>query len=292
MVIACNGQGPTSIEIAPGVMMPYVNLGGVASEPSNYTDFIMSGGVGLDTALTYTDAIQNQVAETVKLAIQNGKKREDIFITTKIPCCHDAPGLAKHMCASPESNVSAADAIDIDIGILGAVDLILLHWPCTTLEGNVATYKALENALAAGKTRAIGVSNFNASMLQALIPLINVKPAVNQCSHAVGSHNATHEPELGGDDMTATFCKANGISYSAYSPLGGLSGIDIFNNPTVIQIGKGHNVSSAQVALRWLVQQNISIVTAADKHEYIVEDMDLFSFQLTKTEMSQLADIK
>lgn len=89
--------------------------------------------------------------------------------------------------------------------------------------------------------------------------------------------------------MQVAFCQAHGISYSAYSPLGGLDGIDVFNDPTVKAIGKAHGVSAAQVALRWLVQQNITVVTAANNLEYIKEDIDLFSFSLTATEMQTLA---
>ena len=63
----------------------------------------------------------------------------------------------------------------------------------------------------------------------------------------------------------------------------------MFDDPTVIAIGKAHGVSAAQVALRWLVQQNITVVTAADKLEYIKEDIDLFSFSLTEMEMQTLA---
>lgn len=88
------------------------------------------------------------------------------------------------------------------------------------------------------------------------------------------------------------FCQKNGISYSAYSPLGGLTGTDIFKDPTVIAIGKSHKRSAAQVALRWLVQQKISIVTAADTAEYCSEDMDLFDFELTAAEMATLGAIK
>lgn len=80
--------------------------------------------------------------------------------------------------------------------------------------------------------------------------------------------------------------------YSAYSPLGGLSGLDIFKNPTVIRIADRHNVSAAQVALKWLVQRNITIVTAADNSEYISEDMDLFSWgELSAEEMATLAAV-
>jgi len=77
---------------------------------------------------------------------------------------------------------------------------------------------------------------------------------MNQCGHSIGAHNSTHAPQ-GGDDNTAEFCQKNNISYSAYSPLGGLSGIDVLKDPTVISIGKAHGRSAAQVALRWLIQK-------------------------------------
>lgn len=66
----------------------------------------------------------------------------------------------------------------------------------------------------------------------------------------------------------------------------------MFKDPTVIAIGKAHSVSPAQVALKWLVQQNITVVTAADNAAYIQEDIDLFSFELTAVEMATLAAIK
>lgn len=71
-----------------------------------------------------------------------------------------------------------------------------------------------------------------------------------------------------------------------------MTGTDVFKDPTVIAIGKAHSVSPAQVALKWLVQQNITVVTAADNAAYIQEDIDLFSFELTAVEMATLAAIK
>lgn len=65
--------------------------------------------------------------------------------------------------------------------------------------------------------------------------------------------------------------------------------MDVMHNPTVIGIGKAHNVSAAQVALRWLVQQNISFVTAANNPAYQQEDMDVFGFELSEQEMASLA---
>eukprot|EP00040_Diaphanoeca_grandis_P014767 m.75023 g.75023 ORF g.75023 m.75023 type:complete len:319 (+) comp24727_c0_seq1:163-1119(+) len=288
--------GTKTILIAPGVEMPFVNIGGVSGAPSNYSDYLHSGGSGLDTALTYGDAIQKQVGIAVRSAVADGIPRKDIFVTTKVPCCS---GFIQHcgsncdLCYNREFHQPIEKDIATDLAFLGSVDLMLLHWPCATVAETVTVYQGLEKALltSGGKIRAIGVSNFNASFLKEFLPLVNITPAVNQCSHSVGGHNATHDPSEGGDDTTAEFCKQHGISYSAWSPLGGLEGKDVFKNPTVIKIAQAHGVSGAQVALKWLVQQNISVVTAADKHDYILEDLDLFSFELTQSEMVTLAAI-
>jgi 2,5-diketo-D-gluconate reductase A len=274
------------VEIAPGVNMPFINLGGVLRRPSNYSSWLELGGRGLDTALTYGDEIQHDVADALKTT---KVPREDIFVTAKIPCLPCSS--SKHCGEAGESN--AAQDILKDIAILGKpVNLILLHWPCDTLDETVAFYQQLEAALARGDTRAIGVSNFNHSMLEALISRTKVKPAVNQCGHSIGAHDKMHNPMYGGDDPTVRYCQDHGISYSAYSPLGGLTGTDIWKNPTVQAIAKAHGgISPAQVALRFLVQQNITVVTAAMNPAYQREDMDVFSFSLTEAEMVELAGL-
>eukprot|EP00729_Bicosta_minor_P004917 gene4917-10532_t len=141
----------------------------------------------------------------------------------------------------------------------------------------------MERALRQGLTKAIGVSNFGVDLLKQLIAdkRTTIVPAANQCNHAIS----------GGDDGTFDFCKKQGISYSAFSPLEGLSGKDVFKIPQVIAIGKAHNVSAAQVALKWVVQQNITAVTAASNPVYISEDISLWGFELTAEEMQTLAAI-
>ena len=102
---------------------------------------------------------------------------------------------------------------------------MLLHWPCNTLEETVATYKQMETMLAQKKARAIGVSNFAADfMKQFLSSDIKVKPAVNQCGFSIGAHNIS---KLGRNDETRAYCQSQGIAYQAYSPLGGLSDVDV-----------------------------------------------------------------
>lgn len=291
--VGCVTANPESIRLNTGAEMPYVNLGGTsqAVKPgnhySNYSEFLRQGGRGIDTALTYTDPINIQISKAIKA--HSEIPREDIFVTTKIPCC---PSRA---CNMPEYNGTIAQNMAKNNELLGLeyTDLTLLHHPCGDQQNTIDRYIELQTAMSAGHTKAIGVSNFGASLLEALLadPRTTVIPAVNQCNHAIGNHNATHKPQTGGDDRTVQFCKDHNISYSAYSPLEGLSGQDVFTIPQVIDVAKAHNVSAAQVALRWLVQQDITVVTAAHNKTYIGEDIDVFSFSLTEAEMQLLADI-
>ena len=77
----------------------------------------------------------------------------------------------------------------------------------------------------------------------------------------------------------------------ADSPLEGLAGGSVMKLPEVIAIGRAHSVTAAQVAFRWLIQQNITAVTAAHVPEYITEDLDVFSFELSANEMARLSAI-
>merc|ERR1711904_611570 len=118
--------------------------------------------------------------------------------------------------------------------------------------------------------------------IAALVKKVTVMPAVNQCGFSIGGHNdAVH----GSDLETLKHCQDLGITYSAYSPLGGLSGIDVLKDPDVMAIAAAHNKSTAEIALRWVVQQGVVAVTASDKESHDKVDLDIFSFHLTEAEM-------
>ena len=98
------------------------------------------------------------------------------------------------------------------------------------------------------------------------------------------------------DDATATHCEQRGIVYEAYSPLcGGANGSScqhgsVLTIPLVRQIAISHGVSSAQVALKWVVQQGRPLTTAVWRRDFMVADLDLWSWgNLTSREMSQLS---
>eukprot|EP00928_Gymnodinium_smaydae_P055312 TRINITY_DN38898_c0_g1_i1.p1 TRINITY_DN38898_c0_g1~~TRINITY_DN38898_c0_g1_i1.p1 ORF type:complete len:342 (-),score=28.94 TRINITY_DN38898_c0_g1_i1:178-1128(-) len=279
---------PASVEVAPGVHMPFVNLGGVHSHPSNYSAWLELGGTGLDTAMMYGDDVQVQVGD----AIATSKlPRDKLFVTSKVPCC---PAHMVKWCewyGSQYEQLSPFMRAKIDARLLGVdvIDLVLLHWPCSTLNETIEAYRSLEEFALAGKARAIGISNFNATMIDALYASgLRVPPAVNQCGFSIGNHNNT---AYGRDFGTVAKCKERGITYSAYSPLGGLSGVDVIGNPSVKAIGERYGKSSAQVALRWVTQQGVVAVTASDKVSHLKTDLEVFDFTLSDDEMETLRGI-
>merc|ERR1712094_26462 len=111
-------------------------------------------------------------------------------------------------------------------------------------------------------------------------------PAVNQCGFSVGNHNAS---TFGRDMQTLAKCKEKGITYSAYSPLGGLSGVNVLGNPVVKAVGAAHNKSTAQVALRWVTQQGVVAVTASEAVSHLQTALDSFDFTLSDAEMARLS---
>ena len=89
-------------------------------------------------------------------------------------------------------------------------------------------------------------------------------------------------------DTVVSFCKAAGITYSAYSPLGGVTKYDVLHDPVATAIGAAHNRSSAQVALRYLTQRGIPLITASDKEAHVASDLASFELTLSDGEMAAL----
>ena len=244
--IALAAVAPT-VEIAPGVHMPMVvdgyDNGKQTNETTNYTAWFALGGRGVDTAWSYF----NQKAVGASLRSQKLVPRSDIFLQTKIECM-----------GSVESTVNAGE---LDLQQLGEsyVDLLLIHAPylgwgepysnCskgpTGKAARQDTWRGMEALLKAGKTRAIGVSNFNAEELAEVLEVATVPPAVNQAAFSVGR----------ADDATIEFQArlSPPMAYQAYSPLGGLdwdpSAPSVLTVPAVHAIAAAINRTAAQVAV-------------------------------------------
>eukprot|EP00037_Helgoeca_nana_P032554 m.414365 g.414365 ORF g.414365 m.414365 type:complete len:378 (+) comp29331_c0_seq1:36-1169(+) len=261
------------VEIAPGVLMPRVNLGTCCgSDPSvGLQPWLDVGGVGIDTAWDYND--QPAIASVLAKA---AVKRSKLFITTKIPG-------TSVIC----NNVSTANVmryITDDLTQLNTsfADLILLHEPCAGNASSTAKiWQTLEHALTQNLTRSIGVSNFALNDLVLLNKTARVKPSVNQCQMPPG-------PLL--DPQGFAYCQKNGILYESYGAMKGCR----FNDTTMLKMAATHNVSVSQVCLRWVLQMGAVVAVgtgtnASTTRGYAAENLNLFTFNLTQHEMDYIS---
>jgi hypothetical protein len=199
------------IELAPGVRMPQLSLGGVRSQQSAYSTWLALGGRGVDTAMVYGDEVNSRVGSAIRAS---GLPRAKIFVTSKLPpCCMDPSarmswrctacrwfdyspswcwpcGMQRHMCnwLEPDGTRPRAHVIDAHLRMLGvqSVDLMLLHWPCDAPAATIRSYHALEELQLSGHARTIGLSNANASLLEALLPsALRVRPVATSTARTV-----------------------------------------------------------------------------------------------------------
>lgn len=188
--------------------------------------------------------------------------REDLFVTTKIW------NTAQRIGDIEDSFNRSLERLGLDY-----VDLYLIHWPVPGCFGN--TWKAMEKLQEEGKVKSIGVSNFSIQDLELLKTVSDVVPAVNQ----VEFHPFFNHPEL------KAYCQENGIALQAYAPLARGA---YLNSPLMIEIGKNHQKSPAQVGLRWLVQQGIGVIPKSVHEERLAENSQIFDFVLSDEEMAAI----
>ncbi|CAK0842222.1 unnamed protein product [Prorocentrum cordatum] len=255
---------PTA-EVAPGVSMPVMSIGTGGLESRAATEIVSNwlslGGEGIDTAKVYRD--QDVVAKAIKDA---GVDRKKLFITSKVPGC---------------MNVRAN--VEDDLQQLGTdyIDLLLIHFPQPFFMCRDA-WAVLEDFHSKGILRAIGVSNFKKTDLESLLKNATVVPAVNQIQHNVFHH----------DDETIAFARAHNITIEAYSPLGRSNSSEVTGSPVVRAVADNHNVTSFQVALRWILQHGhlLTFQSTSTAHQSV--DADVFDFELTSEEMERLDQLQ
>lgn len=215
----------------------------------------------IDTATAY----QNE--EAVGRAIKkSGLKREDLFITSKL-------------WVSDFTYERAQRGIDASLKRLGLdyMDLYLLHQPYGDTMG---AWRALEEAYHAGKIRAIGVSNFYADQLKNLELTMSVQPAVNQIE-VNPWYQQTDE---------VNFNQHEQVRVEAWAPFAE-GKHDIFNQPTIQAIAEAHHKTTGQVILRWLLQRGITVIPKSVHPERMAENMAVFDFELSTSEMATLASL-
>ena len=211
----------------------------------------------IDTAAMYGN--EREIGSALR---QADVPREDVFVTTKV--WNSDQGYERTLAAFSRSRARLG---------LEYVDLYLVHWPQPGLTGE--TWRALEELLSSGQTRAIGVCNFVPRNFEELFATANVPPAVDQFEF----HPGMQRPDV------TRYCREKGITMQAWSPLmrGGVSRV-----PALAAIGERHGKSPAQVALRWILQKDITTIPKSVHEDRIVENADVFDFELSADEMAEI----
>ena len=243
-----------------GVKMPMAGIGTFLLTPdeaeSSVLGALKNGYRLVDTANAYVN--EKAVGRAMK---KSGVPREQIFLETKLwPSFYEQ-----------------ADAVEKTLERLDTdyIDLLLIHQPA----GNyTAGYRQMEAAYKAGKVRAIGLSNFNKAQMEEILGICEVRPTVLQTE----LHPYHQEKEL------KAFLKENGIVAQSWYPLGH-GDKALLEEPLFAELGKKYGKSSAQVILRWHIQDGNIVIPCYKNTTHIQANFDLFDFALTDEEMDKIA---
>lgn len=257
----------STITLNNGIEMPRVGLGVFRVENSSelvnaVKVAIKNGYRSIDGAAIYgnEEAMGEGIREGIK---ESGISREDLFITSKV----------WNADLGYESTIAAYEAslkrLDVDY-----LDLYLIHWP---VEGKYKeAWRALEYLYKEGRVKAIGVSNFQVHHLQDLLKDAEIKPVINQIElHPYLSQEKVRE-----------FCKENDIQVEAWSPL--MAGNGLLENDILKEIAKKYNKTTAQVVLRWDLQNQVITIPKSTNEGRLVENIDIFGFNLSNDDMDRI----
>ena len=251
---------------AKAAKIPAIGFG--TSQLGDCTDVVAKalelGYRHIDTAWKYGS--EKGVGKGIKAS---GVPREEIFLTTKVS--HEylrAADFAKSVEESLEN-------LQVDY-----VDMLHVHWPTIDNIPLEETMGALAKAKREGKTRHIGVANFNIAL---------VEEAMRVCPEPLSTLQAEYHPYLDQSKVLAA-CRKWGIVFTAYCPL---ARGRLFSDPVLGEIATKKGKTVAQVALRWLMQQgNIAAIPRSANPKHMAESLQVFDFELTQEEMARIFALK
>jgi 2,5-diketo-D-gluconate reductase A len=244
--------------LADGTVMPLLGLG-VWQVPDG-PECVSAVRWALELGYRHIDTAQayGNEASVGRALRESGVPRDEVFITTKFYPARTEP---------LREAASSLERLGVD-----DVDLYLIHWPAG---GPTWAWPDMERAQAEGYARSIGVSNFDADELDALMAVASTAPVVNQ----VQFNPFTYREGL------LHACERRNIALEAYSPLG--TGAHL-RDPTVRAIADRHDRTPAQVLLRWCVQRGVPVVGKSTHRERIEENAAIFDFTLSDADVAEL----
>lgn len=257
-------------ELANGVRIPCVGFGTWTLPNNESTVDIIKTAIDcgyrhIDTAFYYKN--EQAVGKAIK---ECGLKRSELFITGKLD--NSDHGYEKTM---KEFEITMNN-LNLDY-----LDLYLIHWPIphncrdNWQELNRGTWKAFEELYKKGKIRAIGVSNFLEHHIKALLDNAAVAPMVDQLE----LHPGYMQTDI------VNYCREHKIIVEAWCPL--IRGK--FDHPLLHELAASYNKTPAQIVLRWSIQQGFIPLPKSQKRERMLENADIFDFELSDKDIEQMS---
>jgi diketogulonate reductase-like aldo/keto reductase len=264
---AQENNGVPMLKLNSGIEMPQFGLG---TFTASNEDCKMACLVALERGYRHIDTAhaygnENGVGAAVK---ESGIPREEIWITSKLWPSEYGEGIT-------------SEAIDKMLARLQMdyIDLLYVHQPVGDFIG---AWKDMEKAVAAGKVRALGISNFDDSkeVFHAIVDNMKIMPAVMQIEcHPYAQRNDIREQ-----------VKPYDIAIECWYPLGhGDKGL--LSDPVIAKIAEAHNKTIVQTIIRWHIQEGLSVIPGSTNSNHIKENMDVFDFQLTNEEMETMRSL-
>ncbi len=247
----------TDLTLNDGRTMPQLGMG-TWQIPDSQVAAIVRNGLDIGFRLVDTAAIYEN-----ERGVGDGYKGSDAFLTTKL--WNDRQG-------------DPAAAMEESLALLGldAVDLYLMHWPAPGQGQYVEAWKAMVALRDAGKTRSIGVSNFEPAHLDAIVAATGVTPVVNQ----IELHPNFQQREA------RAYHEAHGIVTQSWSPLG--QGKTLLTDERITDIAAKHGRSAAQVILAWHLALGLSVIPKASDAEHLTDNFAALDLTLDDEDMAAI----
>lgn len=252
--------------LSNGVELPMIGYGTFQIQDAAQCEQCVSEALEAGYRLIDTAASYGNEAAIGAALRGSGLPRAELFLTTKL-WVQDA------------SYAGAKKAIEVSRKKLGvdSIDLYLIHQP---MGDYIGAYRAMEEACAAGKLRAIGVCNCYPHVLADICETVEIRPAVNQ----VELHPFFQQ------ESALALMREYGVHPEAWGPFAeGKYGI--FTHPVLSEIGRKYGKSAAQVALRWNVQRGVTVIPKSVHKERMEQNLDIWDFQLSGEDMAQIAKL-
>ena len=289
-----------TLKFKNGDKMPAIGLGTWKSDKGKVGEAVKialnNGYRHVDCAATYGN--EAEIGNAFNEIFKEGKvKREDVWVTSKL---WNDSHKKEHVIPALKQTLK-----DLQLDYL---DLYLMHWPVAFKHGVsfpskdedylsleevplIETWNAMIEAKKQGLVKHIGVSNFSSKKLDDLMSKTNEVPEMNQ----VELHPFLPQPEL------LQFCKENNIHCTAYSPLGSgdrsaqMKAEDepsLLKEPAILEVAKKHDVSPAQVLIKWAVARGTAVIPKSTSKDHIISNLESINLELDEEDHKKIAGIK